>query len=94
MESERGTPIVIIGNFVTTEHGVSFSWGEAREFHVGEVVYFEDDYKDENTTQEYLAFMVKFKTDDGKIYSANQLYFVTEDEWADIEDYFRAKFST
>lgn len=94
MESESGKPIVIIGNFTTTEHGVPFTWEQARDFNVGEVVYFEDDYKDENCTQEYLAFMVKFKTDDGKMYSATQLYFVTQDEWADIEEHFRGKSST
>jgi hypothetical protein len=37
--------------------------------------------------------MVKFKADDGKVYSATQLYFATEDAWADIEEHFKARFT-
>lgn len=83
-ESLAESPIVIITNFVVCELGKQFDWDYAREFNIGEVVYFVDEYKDENTKQEHLQWFVKFHTEDGKIYSATQLYFVCEYEWEEI----------
>lgn len=83
-ESLENDPIVIISKFVACEHGKEFDWECAREFDIGEVVYFVDFLKNNNTKQEYLKWFIKFRTKEGKIYSATQLYFVCEYEWQDI----------
>jgi len=92
MESREGDPIVIVNGFSGCEHGTQFSWEKARCFEVGEIVYFIDDIKDENERQDYLAHKVLYKTEDGKIYSAVQISFMTMDEWKDVEEYFKKKF--
>lgn len=92
MESLEGDPIVIIGNYVGCEHGTPFSWEKAREFNIGDIVYFVDYYDDKNQTQCYLSHLVIFKTDNGKIYSGNQINFVTMDEWNEITNHFKLKF--
>ncbi|QVK19327.1 hypothetical protein KHQ81_06455 [Mycoplasmatota bacterium] len=89
-ESLENYPIIIISNFVACEYEMEFDWKYAREFKLGEVVYYVDDYKDENIRNEHLQWMVKFRTKDGGIYSASQLYFVTEDAWKDIEEYIKS----
>lgn len=86
-ESEENDPIVIIGDFVACECGVKFDWKYARKFYAGEIVYYLDFYKDINTTQEYLQWFVKFRTKEGTIYSATQLYFVSENEWKNIVEH-------
>jgi len=83
-ESLEETPIVIITSFVACEYGIQFSWDDAREFGIGEVVYYLDDFKKENIKQEHLQWFVKFRTEDGKVYSASQLYFIGEYEWEEI----------
>ncbi|MCL6600750.1 MAG: hypothetical protein K6T81_18750 [Alicyclobacillus macrosporangiidus] len=90
-ESREGDPIVFIVNVVGVEVGMPFSWERAHEFHIGDVVYYVDEYKDSTQTQDYLAWMIKFRTQDGKIYSAVQTCFVTMDEWQDIVRYFADK---
>ena len=91
MESLEGDPIVLITNFLACEQGTLFSWEKSREFNIGDIVYFVDDFKDENETQDYLAYCVLFKTEDGKIYSATQTYFVTLEDWNKIKSYFKEK---
>lgn len=83
-ESLENDPIIIISKFVACEYGTEFNWECAREFDIGEEVYFVDFFKNENTKQEYLQWFVKFRTLEGKIYSATQLYFICEYEWQDI----------
>lgn len=92
MESLEGDPIVIISSFIGCEHGTLFSWEKASEFNVGDIVYFVDYYENEKEPQGYLAHRVIFKTDDGKIFSAVQINFVTMDEWDEITNYFKLKF--
>ncbi len=93
MECQKGDPIVfIMQDVVLCEVGIPFSWDKSREFHIGDVVYYEDGFKDQNEPQDYLSWMVVFKTDDGKTYSASQLYFVTVDQWEDLANYFNNHF--
>jgi hypothetical protein len=86
-ESLLNSPIVIISSFVACEHGKEFDWECARKFNIGEVVYYIDEFKNDNIKIEHLQWHVKFKTKEGSIYSATQLYFVSEDEWKDIVEY-------
>lgn len=92
MESQEGDSIVIVKGFCGCEYGTQFYWEKARCFEVGEIVYFVDDYKNKNERQDYLAHKVIFKTEDGKIYSAVQICFMTLDEWNNVEEYFKKKF--
>jgi hypothetical protein len=87
-ESLEMTPIVIITNFVSCEHGIEFNWDKSTEFSVGDVVNFIDAFEDEKIKQEHLKWKVKFQTSEGKIHSASQLYFVTTDEWEIISKHF------
>jgi len=91
--SERADPIVFITNGVMCADGIPFDLEQAREFSVGDIVYFVDFYKNANISQEYASWFVRFHTDDGKVYSAVQDYFVTMDEWEDISNYFADKLS-
>jgi hypothetical protein len=86
-ESLENDPIVIISEFVACEDGMEFDWDLAQKFKIGEVVYFIDFFKDNNIRQEYLQWFVKFRTKEGKIYSATQLFFVCEYEWQDIVEH-------
>ena len=86
-ESLQNEPIVIISNFVACKHNEQFDWEKSREFNIGDIVYFLDAFEDKNTKQEHLKWFVKFRTEEGDIYSATQLYFVVMDEWEDIIEY-------
>lgn len=86
-ESLHNEPIVIISNFVACKHDEEFEWEKSREFNLGEVVYFLDGFENKRTKQEHLKWFVKFKTKEGDIYSATQLYFIMMDEWKDIIKY-------
>jgi hypothetical protein len=88
-ESLENDPIVIISKFVACEYGTEFDWEFAQEFDIGEEVYFVDFFKNDNTKQEYLQWFVKFRTKEGKVYSATQLYFVCENEWQDIVEHIK-----
>ena len=67
--------------------GTKFDWKYAREFKIGEVVYYIDYFKDHNVMQEHLQWLVEFRTAEGKTYSASQLYFVCEYEWENIVEH-------
>jgi hypothetical protein len=88
-ESLENDPIIIISKFVACEYRTEFDWEYSREFDIGEVVYFVDFFKNDNTKQEYLQWFVKFRTEEGKIYAATQLYFVCEYEWQDIVEHIK-----
>lgn len=53
-------------------------------FFIGDKVYFLDWYDD------YIGdTYIKFKDEDGKIFSAVESFFVTEDVWEGLKDYFK-----
>lgn len=91
MEAQEGDSIVIITDFTVCEERILFNWESSKDFKIGDVVYYSDFIKDEKEPQEYLSWFVQFKDNDGKTYSASQLYFVTMDEWEDLEEYFKGK---
>lgn len=88
-DSLEKDPIVIIANFVACEFGSEFDWELAREFEIGEVVYFIDFFKNNNSKQEYLQWYIKFQTKEEKIYAATQLYFVCENDWKNIVEHIK-----
>lgn len=88
-ESRENDPIIIISDFVACEYGTRFDWEYAREFKIGDIVYYVDYFRNMNNTQEYLQWCVKFRTEDGKIYSAIQLFFLCEYEWENIVNYIK-----
>lgn len=83
-QSQKGDRIVIICDFVSCKAGEEFEWGKEREFLVGDVVYFEDWYKNENVSQEYLSWFIRYRTEDGELYEATQTFFVVYDDWLRI----------
>jgi hypothetical protein len=89
MESQTGDPIVFISEVVGCEGGIPFNWESSKEFKIGEVVYYLDFLKKESQPQEYLAWCIRFKTCDGRTYSATQTLLVTMDEWKELEKYFK-----
>jgi hypothetical protein len=91
VESYDGDPIVFIANGTLCEDGIPFSLENAQNFSIGDVVYFEDFFKLANEPQEYLAWFVRFRTAEGKRYSAVQTYFVTMDDWQALTEYFRRR---
>lgn len=90
-ESRPGDPIVFIEGGVMCEYGEEFEWDKAKEFEIGEVVYYLDEYEEENEGNPHTSWKVLFKTYDGKTYSANQLFLVTMSLWEQIENHFREK---
>lgn len=92
-ECLENDPIYIIQNFVGCEDGIDFVWEKSVKFNIEDKVYYIDEYKDLNlpNSQDHLSWKIKFKTEDGKFYSSNQLYFVTEDQWLALKDFFENK---
>ncbi|KMY54065.1 hypothetical protein AC623_08875 [Bacillus sp. FJAT-27231] len=86
-------PIYILEDFTCCEEGIEFEWEKSRDFHVGDRVFFIDAFKDPDSTfsQDHLSWMIKFKTEDNKIYNACQLYFVHEDLWEGLKAFFTKK---
>src|SRR5262245_8756520 len=93
IESQLGDPIVIISDFVACKLGVEFDWAKAREFKVGDVVFFVDYYKDTEQRQDYISWVIVFRDESGKLYAAIQNYFVPMDTWKGISEYFQRKVS-
>lgn len=90
-EARTDDPIVLISCFTACEYGTPFTWEKSRDFEIGDIVYYIEGFYNENETLGHLKWKIKFKTDDGKIYAAIQTYFVTMDNWQDIEKYFMEK---
>ncbi|WP_432356046.1 hypothetical protein [Sporosarcina sp. A2] len=93
-ESRENDKIVIIESFTGCRDGIEFSWEEARDFKIGEFVYYLDGFKDPDSifSQDHLSWMIRFKTGDGQEYTANQLYFVTNGVWCNLEYFFKNHF--
>ncbi len=88
IESQPGDSIVFISNAVICEDGKPFNWESSKEFKIGDIVSYVDFFKNEKQSQEYISWFIKFKDRDGKIYSAVQTYFVTMEEWEQLEKHF------
>ncbi|MHB1421509.1 MAG: hypothetical protein ACYCX4_18335 [Bacillota bacterium] len=73
-----------------------FSWEKSRDFEIGDIVYYLEGFNNENENerQGHLKWMIKFKAADGKIYTAIQTYFITMDNWKEIENYLKITMST
>lgn len=45
-----------------------------------------------STSQKHLSWVVQFKTEEGKEYTANQLYFVTDEIWTNLKAFVQRSF--
>lgn len=88
-ESAEQMIIVVISQFVACQYGTSFTWEDSREFNIGDKVKFLDAFEDTNVRQEHLKWKVKFLCEDGNVYAASQLYFVTIEAWEEIVKHFK-----
>lgn len=91
IESQENDEIVIIDNFFACEDGTDYDSEKEQEFKIGDVVYFVDFYENEDIPGRYDSWMVKFRTKDGRIFSAIQTMFVTLEIWEEIEQFFKEK---
>ncbi len=93
MESLEGDTIVFIAEGYACEDGVQFSLKNATKFSIADRVRYVGEYKDRTSKQDYLAWKIRFKTEDGRVFSATQGYFLTVDEWSAIEKHFKTAFA-
>jgi hypothetical protein len=87
-ETQENSPIIVTSQFVACQYGTEFNWEASREFNIGDSVMYLDSYEDGKVKQEHLKWKIKFQCQDGTIYAASQLYFVTLDNWEEIQKYF------
>lgn len=91
MEAEPEDKIYLISNVTVSPFGEMFSYSTAKDFIIGNYVFYEDSFKNKTSTQDFLSWFVKFKDSDGKEYAISQGYLVTENEWNDLYDFFQNK---
>lgn len=75
---------------VIDENGV-FDEENSIEFKIGDMVYFLDWFYEMVGNNQYI--MIKFKDELGRVFSANELFFVTEDVWEGLRAYFKDYYS-
>jgi hypothetical protein len=93
-ESLTNDKIIIIEPFTACIEGIEFNWDEARDFEIGESVYYLDEYKNPYSpfSQDHLSWMIRFRAEDGNVYTATQHYFVTNEAWLNIKSFFKKQF--
>ncbi|MFJ7975769.1 hypothetical protein ACIQZI_08625 [Peribacillus sp. NPDC096379] len=93
-ESQVNDKIIIIEPFTTCRDGIEFNWEEARDFKIGESVYYLDGFKDPDSpfSQDHLSWMTRFKTGEGQVFTATQHYFVTNEAWNSLKSFFENQF--
>jgi hypothetical protein len=89
-ESLTNDKIIIIEPFTACKDGIEFNWDDARDFEMGESVYFLDGFKNPDSpfSQDHLSWMISFRTEDGQFYTATQHYFVTHEVWQNLKCFF------
>ena len=88
LESQAGDRLYCILAFSASPRGEPFSWDTCRSFRVGEAVTYVNWYRDEHFRDHPVGWMVLFDATDGKRYAATQSYFVTEDCWQGLKEFF------
>jgi hypothetical protein len=88
MESLSGDTIFFIAKGYASPYKQSFNYDTAKEFNIGDQVIFIDGYKESNCSQDYLSWFVIFKDNSGQEFAMTQEYFVTEEGWGNLADYF------
>ncbi len=88
LESQRGDRVVCIMEFGGPPDGERPSRETNREFKIGERVRFVSAHLDQHFKDQPNGWMVVFDAADGKRYTATQTYFVTEDCWQGLKEFF------
>lgn len=88
LESQQGDELVCIQEFSATPEGTAFSWEKCHTFRVGERVSYFSSKQNRNLKDSPSGWMVLFDAADGKRYSATQTYFVTEECWEGLKNFF------
>lgn len=93
LESLPGDEIVCLMAFGGSPQGVRPSWETSREFAVGERLRYVSFFKycKENHDESPADWMVVFDAADGKRYAATQTYFVTEECWRGLQEFFEKR---
>jgi hypothetical protein len=88
-ESKIGDELVCIVSFSASPEGEPFSWKTCRKFAIGERVRFLGSFRDEHFKDHPVGWMVCFEPLHDEVrYSATQTYFLKEDDWKRLEQYF------
>lgn len=87
-ESQSGDDLVIIGEFHASPEGQGFSWDDHRRFRIGERVRYAGYYRNEDSKDNAVCWMVRFDAADGRRYAATQTFFLTVDQWDALKRYF------
>ena len=91
-ESEAGNKIVVLQEFHASPEGEPFAWETSRQFRIGERVDYVRFHQDQHyKNHPGLGWVVVFDAADGKRYAATQTYFVTEDCFRRLEEFFAAR---
>jgi hypothetical protein len=92
-ECKRGDSIYIIESFTEPVIGINglVSIDKSYEFKVGDKVIFLDWYYESVGDNEYT--FIKFQDTNGRVYSAVESNFVTEDVWEGLKRYFKSCFN-
>src|SRR5262245_38019569 len=88
LECQPGEEIVCILDFHASPQGENFSWDTSRTFHVGERVRYAGAQQHAHYKDRANGLLCVFETPDGKRYAATQSYFVTDECWRGLEQYF------
>lgn len=88
LESERGDELICIQEFCAPPEGQRPSWENDRTFRVGERVRYVSFRQSRNLKDNPVCWMVVFEAADGRRYAATQTYFVTEECWEDLKEFF------
>jgi len=88
LECQPGEEFVCLAEFHASPDGQGFSWLASRKFHIGERLRYVCSRQDTHFKDRPNGWQVVFEASDGKRYAATQTYFVTEECWRGIEQYF------
>jgi hypothetical protein len=88
MESQKGDRLYCIGEFYAMPDGMPFDWSGCHRFQVGEGVVFCGHRINDASPNHPSRYMVLFEATDGRLYSAVESYFVSDDTWNQLADHF------
>ncbi len=87
-ESQAGDELICIEEFTGPPQGLRPSLETNRDFQIGERVRYVGFYRDQNLKDNPVCWMVIFDAADGKRYAATQTFFVTQECWENLKNYF------
>ena len=87
-ESQAGDTLICLAEFAGPSQGERPCSRTNRTFQIGERVRYLSFFQDSNRPDNPVCWMVVFEAADGKRYAATQTFFVTEECWHGIEQYF------